>query len=310
MSKIKHAWNLLRGGVLFDKLKEKKKIKDLNKIRNTLTEKEYLIKLGEIVLGYTMDLDDPKTYCEKMNWLKLNDRKPVYNEMADKVLAKEFVRSKLGEDIIKIIPTYGVYDSFDEIDFDKLPDQFVLKCNHNSGCLVICKDKKTFDKNNAKKILTKGLQEDYYSSLLEWPYRDIKRKILAEEYMPYLGNPDHMEYKVTTCNGKFAFLTMCHGKAHSEFEDRKNDSYDINWNHMSWYAYYKNSGSNYEKPKQFDQIVKIVEKLSEGTKYLRVDLYIINDIIYFGEMTFYTWGGFIVFTPKEWDSKIGDMIKL
>ena len=139
------------GGVLFDKLKEKKKVKNLNKIRNSLTEKEYLIRLGEIVLGYTMDLDNPTTYCEKMNWLKLNDRKPIYNEMADKVLAKNFVRSKLNDNIIKIIPTYGVYNNFDEIDFDKLPEQFVLKCNHNSGCFVICEDKKTFDKKKAKK---------------------------------------------------------------------------------------------------------------------------------------------------------------
>ena len=313
MSKIKNAVKYFKEGgakLVFKKYRNSKRLKAIRRNPDKFSDREAIQAIGNSSLDYEMDLDNPKTCCEKLNWLKLHDRKPIYTEMADKVLAKEFVRKRLPEDVVKIIPTYGVYDNFDEIDFDKLPEQFVLKCNHNSGCFVICKDKKTFDKENARAILTKGLEEDYFSTLYEWPYKNIKRKILAEEYMPYLGHPESLEYKITTCNGKFAFLTMCKGKAHAAFEERNNDSYDINWNHMPWYAFYTNSGINYEKPKQFDQMVKIVETLAKGTKCLRVDLYVIDDAIYFGEMTFFTWGGYAKFTPKEWDLKIGEMIKL
>lgn len=138
----------------------------------------------------------------------------------------------------------------------------------------------------------------------------MKPRIIAEKYFDCLGKPESLEYKVTCFNGKVGFVTICQGIAHSTYDVRTNDSYDVNFNHMPWYAYYKNSLSGFCKPEQWDELIMVCEKLAVNIPYVRVDCYIIEGQIYIGEMTFYTWAGFIEFTPPEWDLKLGECLEL
>lgn len=274
---------------------------------DSMDDEKYLKKLYKIKLGKELNLDDPKTFCEKVQWLKLYDRNPDYIKMVDKYEVKKYVSDIIGNDYI--IPTYGVWNSFDEIDFDVLPNQFILKCTHDSGGFVICKDKKTFNYDEARKKLSKYLKINYYFMGREWVYKDIKPRIIAEKYIDTLGKPDSVEYKLTCFDGRVGLITICRGIAHSSFDVRTNDNYDRDFNYLPFYAFYKNTKPT-KRPEQLDEIIEICEKLSSNIPQVRVDCYIIDGKVYFGEMTFYTWSGFIEFTPDEWDRKLGDMIKL
>lgn len=275
---------------------------------DSMPDDKFLKKEFKIELGYELNLEYPRTFCEKIQWLKLYDRNPEYTKMADKHEVKSYVANRIGKRYV--IPEYGVWSHFDEIDFDRLPDQFVLKCNHNSGGYVVCKDKRQFDRVSARKRLEKCLSRNYYKNGREWVYKDIKPCILAEKYIDSLGKPDSVEYKLSCFGGKVGFVTVCQGIAHSDYSVRKNDHFDINFNHMPWYAYYENAVVRPSKPEQWDEMIEVAEKLAKGIPYVRVDLYVINGKVFFGEMTFYTWSGFIEFTPKEWDEKLGEMIRL
>lgn len=255
-----------------------------------------------------LNLKTPRTFNEKLNWLKLHDHNPLYNKLADKYEVKKIVSERIGED--KVVPLYGVWDNFEEIDFEKLPNQFVLKCTHDSGSFAICKDKATFDKNSARQVLEKGLRRNFYWPKREWVYRDIKPRIIAEKYIDSLGRPDSYEYKLTCMNGICKIFTVCTGIAHSAYENRTNDNFDRNLNHLPWYAYYKNSKTPIAPPDNAGELISFAEKLAEGIPQVRVDFYIIDGHVYFGEMTFYTWAGVIKFTPKEWDVIMGDMLDL
>lgn len=274
---------------------------------DNLSDEEWLKKAYKRYKKKELDLDNPETFCEKVQWLKLYDRNPAYIKMVDKYEAKKFAESILGEG--HVIPSYGVWDNFDDIDFDKLPDQFVLKCTHDSGGFVICTDKSKFNIKKAKKKLNARLKRNFYKNGRQWVYKDIKPRILAEKYIPTLGKKDSVEYKLTCFDGKVGNITICQGIAHSAYSDRTNDNYDRDFNYLPWYAFYKNTHP-IEKPKEMDEIIRIAEALSQGIPQVRVDTYIIDGTIYFGEMTFYTWNGFITFTPDEWDKKLGDMIHL
>lgn len=272
-----------------------------------LSDKAYIKFEYKRVVGYKPNLEHPKTLCEKLNWLKLHDRKPIYTDMADKVKAKQIAQSKG----LSVVPLLGVYDSFNDIDFDSLPNQFVLKTNHTSGGYVVCKDKKTFDRKAAKRILTKSLRTNYFRRGREWPYKNIERKILAEEYVDSLGKPESVEYKVTCFNGKVEFITICRGIAHSEFSKRKNDFYDTKFNFLPFKTtYYDNSHVENKKPAFWDKMIEQSEKMAEGTHYLRVDFYDINGELVFGETTFFTWSGFMKFDPPEYDRILGDRLIL
>lgn len=274
-----------------------------------MSDEEYVKRVYRLKIGKELDLDNPQTYCEKLNWLKLHDRKPIYTSMVDKYEAKKFVARKLNSEE-NIIPTYGIWDSFEEIEFDKLPKQFILKCTHDSGGFRICKDRSTFNKNEAQKYFKWAMHEKPFKLSREWPYKDIIPRIIAEKYIDSLGKRDSIEYKLTCFNGEVGFVTICTGIAHTSYELRTNDSFDLEFNHMPWYAYYKNAKIRPEKPKEWDELIRIAEILSKDVPCLRVDLYVIDGTVYFGEMTFFTWGGFIEFTPTEWDEKLGKMIKL
>ena len=275
---------------------------------NKLSDEEFVRKKWKLMYGRDINLDNPQTLCEKLQWLKLYYRKPEFTSMVDKYEAKQIVSKKLG--VEHVIPTLGVWDNVDDIDFDSLPDKFVLKPTHDSGGLIICRDKSKLDIPKAKQKLEKSLARDYYLNLREWPYKHVKRRIMAEPLIEELGKPESIEYKTTCFNGKIGFVTICSGIAHAEYEQRQNDHFDKDFNKMDWYVNYKPARVTPKKPEQWDEIIGFSETLAKGIPYLRVDTYIVDGKILFGEMTFYTWGGFMHFDPEEWDLKLGQMLEL
>lgn len=271
-----------------------------------MNDKEYLSWLYRARMGRLPDLNHPKSFSEKLQWLKLNDRKPEYTEMVDKYLAKKYVEKRIGEKYI--IPTLGVWDEFDQIEFEKLPDQFVLKTTHDSGGVVICKDKANFDKAAAKRKLEKSLKRNYYWAEREWPYKNVKPRIIAENYLSFLNGSDLVEYKVFCFNGKPALFLICKGEGHTD--ERTNDFYDLEFNHIPVTVTCPNAKEKCQKPDEYEELLELSRKLAKNTYQLRVDLYVINHKIYFGELTFFHDSGCCKFNPPEWDKRFGDMLKL
>lgn len=278
------------------------------KTKKLWSDEFYLKTLYRLYYRRPLNLNKPETFSEKMQWLKLNWRQPVFTTMADKYSVKSFVAERIGSEYV--IPCYGVWDSFDQIDFDSLPDSFCLKCTHDSGSYVICRDKAKFDKESARKILEKNRNKNFFYEFREWPYKDVKARIIAEEYIPSLGNADSVEYKLSCFGGEVKFITVCGGIPHSDFSLRSNDHFTKDWKRLDWYAFYKPKGGDIPKPAEMDKIVEMSEKLSKGIPYVRVDWYLVDGKIYFGEFTFYTWAGFLRFTPEEWDLTLGQWIEL
>lgn len=279
------------------------------KICMIIPDKIYLKMIYRIRLGKKLNLKNPKTYNEKLQWLKLYDRKPIYTDLVDKAKVKGYVASKIGAE--HVIPLLGVWDSFDEINFDELPERFILKCNHDSGSFAICKDKATFDKEAAKKKLNRALKRSYYWSGREWPYKNVERKIIAEEYIDSLGKPNSIEYKMLCNNGRMDCTTICGGIAHSKLSARTNDFYDRDFKPLPFWSFYRHSEHPAtEKPACLDEIIEYCEILAEGIPHVRIDFYEVEGQVYFGEMTFFTWGGFNKFVPEEWDEIIGGYIEL
>lgn len=281
-------------------------VKMLDRI-NSMPDRKYIEKLFFAQVGYHPNLDNPKTLCEKLNWLKLNDRRPEYTDMVDKYKVKQIVAEKAGADYVT--PLLGVWDQFEEIDFDKLPETIVLKCNHDGGPVIV-RDKRKFDKSAAAAVFYKKMQANYFRENREWPYKNVRRRIIAEPYYDSLGKRDSVEYKLTCMNGKVKFTTICTGIAHAGFEDRNNDHFDRDWKRLDFSVNYKSSGKQIEKPVFMDEMIGVAEKLADGIPYVRVDFFVIDGQIKFGEMTFFTWGGFMRFDPPEWDEILGGWMKL
>lgn len=271
-----------------------------------LSDRRFIELMWELKYGYKLDLDNPKTFNEKLNWLKLNDRNPIYTALVDKCEVKKYVAEKIGYDYV--IPTLGVWNSFDEIDFDSLPESFVLKCTHDSGSTLIVKDKKDFDKGNAGKVLSKALKHNFFWNAREWPYKNVHPRIIAEPYLADLQGCLN-DYKFFCNNGKVKFLFIA-TERFSEAEETKFDFFDREFNHLEFTNGHPMALTTPAKPKEFEQMVELCERLSSGIPFVRVDLYDLNGKILFGEYTFSHWGGFVAFTPPEWDRKLGDMIQL
>lgn len=259
-----------------------------------------------IVFGKRLRLKNPQTYSEKLQWLKLHEGDPIYTRMVDKAEAKKYVTEIIGEEYI--IPTYGVWNHFDEIDFDKLPDQFVLKTTHDSGGVIICKDKKTLDKNAVKVKLEKSLKNDYYYTSKEWPYKNVVPRIIAEKYMEDESG-ELCDYKLFCFDGKMKALFIATDRFTSG-EETKFDFFDENFNHLPFTNGHPNATKPIKKPESFQQMKDLAEKLSQKIPHVRVDFYCTNGKIYFGELTFFHWGGFKRFEPEEWDFKFGEWFKL
>lgn len=254
-----------------------------------------------------IDLKNPQTFNEKLQWLKLYDRKPEYTTMVDKYAVKQYVADKIGEEYI--IPTLGVWNNFDEIDFNNLPNQFVLKCTHDSGGLIICKDKRLLDVKAAKKKIGKSLKHNYYLSGREWPYKNVKPRIIAEKYMINSDINDLPDYKIHCFDGEAKFILVCSER----FSDNgtKEDFLDIHWNKLPFKRPHLNGSKKIlKKPAGFNRMLELSKKLSKNIPFIRCDFYEIDGQVYFGELTFFPASGFDVFEPAEWDYKLGSWLEL
>lgn len=252
-----------------------------------------------------LNLRNPKTFNEKLQWLKLYNRKDKYTLMVDKYKVREYICDKIGKNYL--IPLLGVWDRPSEIDFESLPNQFVLKCNHNSGKgLIICKDKSRLNINKVKRELEVALKEDYYIRSREWPYKNVRRKIICEEYMTDNFHDDLNDYKFFCFNGKVKYIMT----GSNRFSNLKITFFDPEWNVAPFKRYNIENDQTIQKPQNLEKMIEIAEILSNGEPFLRVDLYDINNNIYFGELTFYPAGGMKPFEPQEWDLKLGDLINL
>lgn len=270
-----------------------------------LSDEDFLKLKFKIVFGRELDLVNPKTYNEKLQWIKLYDRKPRYTQMVDKFEAKKYVESLIGSQYI--IPTLGVWDKFEDIDFNVLPDEFVLKCTHDSGGLIVCKNKNKLNLNKAKSSVEKSLKHNYYLAGREWPYKDVRPRIIVEKYMEDSITGDLKDYKFYTFNGKVKYVMINtdrgKGKTKADYFDK-----EFNWLDFTWG--YPNSKTKIAKPKNFEKMIILSEILAKETYELRVDFYECNGKIYFGELTFFDGGGFTKFEPELWDLKFGSDLTL
>ena len=256
-----------------------------------------------------LNIENPRTFNEKIQWLKINDHKEIYTTMVDKFKAKSYVEKKIGKQYI--VPTYGVWDRFEDIDFDILPNQFVLKCTHDSGGLVIVRDKLNFDKKKAKKKIEKSLRNNYYYSCREWPYKNVKPRIIAEKYLKdtQMNKSGLVDFKIFCFNGKAKFLYISQGL--ENHLTAKISFYDLEFNKMPFKrSDYEGFISDPPKPKNIKKMIQIAEKLAINIPFLRVDLYEVDEQIYFSELTFSPCSGMIPFEPQEWDLKLGDLLEL
>lgn len=281
----------------------------LNQFAPLIKNDELFIKMKWSIsdMQYPLNLQNPQTFCEKLQWLKLHNRKPIYTTMVDKAEAKKYVASIIGEEYI--IPTIAIWDSADKIDWDILPNQFVMKCTHDSGGIVICKDKSKLDKSEAYKIMKKGLKRRYFWQNREWPYKDVTPRIIVEEYMEDNKTRELRDYKYFCFDGVVKALFIA-SERQKQGEDTKFDFFDENYNHLPIINGHPNATLIPEKPLRFEDMKSLAAKLSKGMPHLRVDFYEMNGKIYFGELTFFHWSGMVPFEPVEWDYKFGEWIIL
>jgi hypothetical protein len=253
-----------------------------------------------------LNLKEPKTFNEKLQWLKIYDRKDFYNKMVDKLEARKYIENILGKDYV--VPILGVWDKFEDIDFKSLPDQFVLKCNHDSGSTILVKNKREFNIKAYKKFYNKRLKINYYYEGREWPYNGIKPKIIAEKYIYDEKDKDFKDYKFMCFNGepKILFIVSNRFSKGGIFVD----FYDINFNPLEFERHYKRSGKLFSKPKNFDLMVSYSKMLSKEFTFVRIDWYEVNGKLYFSEFTLYPGGGFEEFKPDKWDYILGSWLDL
>lgn len=281
----------------------------LGKTKGNNLSDEFFLKLKFYsCIGKRLNLENPKTYNEKLQWLKLYNRKPEYTMMVDKYLVREYVKEKLGEEYL--IPMLGVWDCPDEIDFDALPDKFVLKCNHNSGRgMYICKDKSKMDVEKVRAGLEDGLRQDYFMQSREWPYKNVKRKIVAEQFMEDKKTAELRDYKFFVFDGEVKALFIATDRQTPGVET-KFDFFDENFNHLPIINEHPNAEIMPEKPLQFEEMKRLASILGDGMPHVRIDFYEVNGRIYFGEITFFQNSGLVPVEPPEWDKRLGDWIKL
>ena len=273
-----------------------------------VSDKIFLKNQYRCQMGEKLDLKNPISFNQKLQWLKLYDRQERYSIMTDKSTAKEYVRTILGDNCI--IPTYGVYDSVDSIDFSVLPEKFVIKATHGSGNndVIICRDKSKLDIDFVKHKMKKSLSNNCYLATAEWVYKYINPRIIVEKLLEDPNHEDLMDYKFMCFNGKVKCSFVCTGRESAK--GLKVTFYDTDWKIMPFERSHSSEKSPILKPVCYDQMVEMAEKLSKGLSFLRVDFYEVEGKAYFGEMTFYPGSGFESFQPKEWDNILGSWIEL
>ncbi|MBQ5844128.1 MAG: hypothetical protein IIW52_04650 [Alistipes sp.] len=275
-------------------------------------DKLYLRLLFRFEMGYWMDFDNPQTFTEKIQWLKLYNRRPEYTQMVDKYAVKEYVANIIGDEYI--IPTIGVWDSVDDIDFDKLPNQFVLKTTHGGGSsgVFVCRDKSKINIQDIQQCFVKAFEQDIYTTLREWPYKGVPKKILCECFLSEVSNNDLVDYKFYCFRGSVKYCQV--------IKDRNTDEkiYFFNqyWEYQQFSGLYTEPNIDLAPPislpmpENYSLMLNIAETLSKDIPFCRVDLYNVMGKVYFGEITFFPASGFGFFAPKEWDNKMGDLLSL
>lgn len=268
-------------------------------------DKLYLLLLFRCKMGYKLNLKNPRTFNEKIQWLKLYNRNPLYTKLVDKAAVKEHVAKIIGKDYI--IPTLGIWNNANEIDFDSLPNKFVLKTtNGGGGDVLICKDKSKLNKEKTINKLNKGLKKNIYKNCREWAYKDVKPRIIAEKYMEDECG-ELRDYKFFCFDG----CVKCLQVDYDRFIEHHRNIYDTKWNLLPFIIKYPSKkGAVIPKPQNFEKMLGIAESLSKNIPHVRVDLYNINGDIYFGEMTFYHGSGYEYFEPNEWNFQFGNWLKL
>lgn len=279
------------------------RLKLINLLR-FIPDEPYLKMVYWIKTGKRLNLKDPRTFCDKLNWLKLHDFQPGYTRLADKIAVREHLKEILGEDIC--LPMLGAWEHYDDIDFDALPDKFVMKCNHDSGSVKIIKDKSTMDHAALREFYEGRLKLNPFVLGREYPYKEIKPMILVEKFMANKNGRDIRDYKFLCFDGVPKYMFVISDRS----TDCRSDFYDMEFNRLPIVDTYPMSDEPMEKPEFFDEMVNLVTRLAQGFRTIRIDLYEIDGKIYFGEYTFYDGGGFWPKEPEEWEYTMGDLIRL
>ncbi len=281
--------------------------RQLLKYGGFIPDKAYLSIQYWLYMKSCINWKSPATFTEKIQWLKINRREDILHKLVDKYEVKEYVASIIGEEYI--IPTYGVWNDAKDIDFDALPDKFVLKCTHSSHASVICKDKSKLDIKAAIEILNSGLKTSPYKKYREWAYKDVEPRIIAEEFMENVGDDDLTDYKFYCFGGHAEYCQVIKDRSANE----SIDFFDRNWQLQEFIGLNPkaiHSSEAIRSPKEYTKMLEIADRLSQGFPFVRIDLYDVNGKIYFGEITFYPGAGMGAFTPECWNKKLGDRINL
>ncbi len=275
-------------------------------LTNRVPDELHLKAMFRATIGKRLDLDNPVTFNEKLQWLKIHDRNPLYTTLVDKYRVKQWVADRIGT--AHVTETYAMWERAEDIDISALPERFVLKTNHDSGGVAICRDRATFDFDAARKKLAKHLKTNYFWGTREWPYKDVKPCVFAEEYLdPEEGKGDLTDYKLMCFGGKVRCEFTCTDRADGDLHV---DFFDTDWNHLPFTRHYPNADVPPEAPARLKEMVADAEGLSSGIPFVRADFYEVAGQYYFGEMTFFPGGGFEEFDPKPWDDKLGSWIEL
>lgn len=271
-----------------------------------IADEEFLKRMYRISMKREPNLEDPVFYTEKLQWLKLYDRRLEYTRMVDKYAVKEFVAEIIGSEYV--VPLLGVWGSAKDIDFDVLPNQFVLKTTHDSGGVIVCKNKSELDTRAVRKKLRRCLSRNYYTCNREWPYKNVPHRIIAEAYMEDSRQGELRDYKFFTFGGvpKILYITQGRGRG----ESTTADFFDMDFNHLPFTIDHDMAQTPPEKPKNFELMKELASTLSQGTPQLRVDFYEVNGKVFFGEMTFFHCSGMHPFHPESWDRTFGDWVTL
>lgn len=268
-----------------------------------IPDETYVSILHKARMNEKLNLDKPSSYNEKLQWLKLYDRRPCYKNMTDKYQVRKFIASKIGANYL--IPLLGMWEKFEDIDFSMLPESFVLKCTHDSGSTVICKNGEGINYKKLRKHFSKKLKFDYYYGSREWNYHDIHPRIIAEKYMVDESGSELKDYKIFTFGGKARLIQVDYGR----FTNHMRNFYTTEWQYLNVTCKVPTDPMHkISKPRKLDEMIRLAEILSEGIPHVRVDFYIINDNIYFGELTFHHSGGQETFLPKSFENEMGSWI--
>ena len=271
----------------------------------SIPDAAYLKYMYRKVMGKKLDLENPRTFNEKLQWLKLHDRRPEYTKMVDKYEVRQYIKEKIGEEYL--IPLVGgPWDKFEDIDFSKLPEQFVLKCTHDSGSVEICKDKGNFDIPLVRNRFNRALKGNFFYGGREWPYKHVKPRIIAERYISDTKGGEIVDYKLHCFNGEVKLILVCVDRTCEE----KKVFYGSQWNKLPVKRPNMSSDVDISRPRMLEHMIRIAQIFSAQIPFLRVDLYETSGRLYFGELTFLPAGGFEPFEPEEWDAIMGEWLRL